>query len=128
MCIHAVKFKIETVKCSFSKCSFSITTLIFDVDFSSRGFPTSVSNLRSQSASWVAILRATYSASVVNSATRACFLLSQLTAQLAKKARFLKGSCGHPNFPPNQHWSNQLGFHPHTSCNSGQDIQFLSDI
>ena len=110
------------------QCNTSLMSLLITMG-SWRGFPTSVSNLRSQSASWVTILSATYSASVVDSATRACFLLSQLTAQLAKKkTRFLKGSYGHPYLPPNQHLSNQSGFHPHTSCNSGQDIQFLSHI
>ena len=54
----------------------------------SRGSPMSANNLRSQTASWVAVLGATYSASVVDNATVAYFLLSQLTAPPASENTF----------------------------------------
>ena len=76
-----------------------------------RGSPKSANKLRSQIASWVAVLSATYSAYVVDNATVACVLLRQLT-------RFLKWNEGHPYHPPNLHLSNQSNFHWHISCNA----------
>ena len=44
------------------------------------GIPISFNNRRSQSASWVAKLSATYSASAVDNAIMDCFVINQLTA------------------------------------------------
>ena len=71
------------------RCHCNSSLVVFMNDgWSHLKFSTSTSNLQSQIASWVAALRATYSASAVDSANVACFLLSQLTASLAKENKF----------------------------------------
>ena len=87
------------------------------------GICKSVSNFWNHVASCVAKLSATYSASAVDSATTACFLLSQLTAPPASINTFPVVECLSSKSPPQSAPENPVtGFSP---CNTSMlDLLF----